>query len=92
MQLCCPHCKGLCDRALQTFGKPETRINDDSLFLVVCLHCAHILVLERDALRRPTALEWDAVINNPPLFRELKNLQHNVELFIYDTGPGSRPN
>ena len=87
MQLYCPHCNDKCDRAVQLGGK-----SDAELFLVVCTHCAYILVLGKDTLRRPTAMEWDAVISNPQLFEELKQLQQTVERFIYGADPNQRPN
>jgi hypothetical protein len=84
MQLYCPHCKGKCDQVVP-FGKPDEYEPGTFIFFVICVYCAYILVLEEDTLRRPTALEWDAVISNAEIFRELKNLQHTVELFIHNS-------
>lgn len=91
-ELICPHCHAKADRAIHAFGNPDSFTRPDILMFVVCLSCAYILVLEKDTLRRPTALEWDGVLTNPEIFRRLKELQHTVELFILDCDPNQRPN
>lgn len=47
----------------------------------ICFYCATILVIDQRTLRLPTLAEWNAVLNDPPFFAELKKAQSQIVVF-----------
>jgi len=86
-QLRCPHCRFATVLRQSALKDADALTSENALLFVICMGCAYILVLDKDTLRRPTAQEWDAVLTKPEVFRNLKEQQQMIELFIHDAGP-----